>query len=251
MVAWKLWTSVPHVGLWEAVALVLGIDPSQLRHSSHGWMAGPGRGPVLEERSFPSRESHEAFEQALSFAERAANYSGPIHLRIGLAQGMNKRTAQVSLAEVVAFFVSCEWPAIPAPLLALVAAAASTPADYAAEPVAAAVPSIAPLGNATTPPPIETPDIADAFDGVDGQTAKQWRDKLGDVNNHQWALPARAEKARAPAKATWWPVAFAELLLARGASDESLNRAFLAEPKLKPWLPLWQEKRRDRNAFGQ
>lgn len=127
MVAWKLWTSVPHVALWEAVALVLGIEPSQLRHSPHGWMAGPGGGPMLEERSFPSRERHEAFQRALGFAERAANYSGPIHLRIGLAAGMNKRTAQVSLAEVVAFFVSCDWPDIPAPLLALVESDADIP----------------------------------------------------------------------------------------------------------------------------
>ena len=139
----------------------------------------------------------------------------------------------------------------PAPLLALVAADASTPAENADAPVAAAVPSIASLGKATTPPPLTTPEIADAFDGVDGKTAKQWRGKLGDVNNHQWLIEARAQKAPAPRPATWWPIAFAELLLARGASDESLYRAFVAAPKLKPWLALWQEKRRDRNAFGQ
>ena len=251
MITWKLWASVPTVELWEAVALVVAIEPRCLEPSAHGWMAGPGRGPFFTPRSFPSEAKRADFDKALSFAERAANAAGPTYLRTGLAVGMNKRTTQVSLAEVVAYFIGCDWPDIPAPLLALVAAAASTPADNAAEPVAAAVPSIAPLGKATTPRPIETPDIADAFDGVYGQTAKQWRDKLGDVNNHQWVLPARAEKARAPAKATWWPIAFAELLLARGASDESLNRAFLTALKLKPWLPLWQEKRRERNAFGQ
>ena len=101
------------------------------------------------------------------------------------------------------------------------------------------------------PPPLTTPDIADAFEGIEEQTAKQWRDKLGDVNNHQWVVTARAEKGRAPKPATWWPVAFAELLLARDASEESLNRAFITAPKLKPWLPLWQEKHRERNAFGQ
>lgn len=122
VIAWKLWTTVPHVKLWEAVALVLNIEPTSLEPLQDGWMAGPGRGPYFERRSFPKPELRDEFEKALSFAERGANYSGPIHLRIGLASGMNKRTAEVSLSEVVAFFASCEWPDIPAPLLALVPA---------------------------------------------------------------------------------------------------------------------------------
>jgi hypothetical protein len=101
-----------------------------------------------------------------------------------------------------------------------------------------------------TPPPLTTPELADAFDGVDGQTAQQWRRKLGDVKNHKWLLPARHEPATAPNAATWWPLLFAELLLARDVSAESLNRVFMTR-KLKPWLLLWQEKRRERNAFGQ
>ena len=116
-------------------------------------------------------------------------------------------------------------------------------ASEAAEPV--------PVNKATTPPPLTTPEIADAFDGIDGQTAKQWRDKLGDVNNHRWLIKARAQTAKAPKPATWLPIKFAELLLAREASIDSLNRAFVNAPKLKPWLPLWQEKRRERNAFGR
>ena len=141
MITWQLWASVPTVALWEAVALVLEIEPRSLEHSPHGWMAGPGRGPSFKPRSFPSEVKREGFDSALSFAERAANAAGPIYLRIGLAQGMNKRTAQVSLAEVVAFFVSCDWPDIPAPLLALVSAAAditappAMPVPTAAEPL--------------------------------------------------------------------------------------------------------------------
>lgn len=126
MVAWKLWTGLPHVALWEGVALVLEVDPRTLRHHPQGWMAGPGRGPIFEPRSFPSVEKQQRFDEALDFAERAANYAGPIHLRIGLASGMNKRTAQVSLSEVVAFFVGVEWPDIPPPLLALVESVAGT-----------------------------------------------------------------------------------------------------------------------------
>jgi len=101
-------------------------------------MAGPGRGPIFEPRSFPSREKSERFDEALDFAERAANAAGPIFLRIGLASRMNKRTAQVSLPEVVAFFVVVDWPDIPPPLLALVSSrAAIAPAE--AEGTAAAV----------------------------------------------------------------------------------------------------------------
>ena len=240
-ITWKLWATVPEVALWEAVALVLDIDPRSLQPLRDGWMAGPGRGPVFEPRSFPSEAKREGFDNALSFAERAAKVAGPI--------GMNKRTAQVSLAEVVAFFVSCEWPDIPAPLLALVSAAAEITAPPVV-PVPAAV-EPAPVSKETTPPPLTTPDIADAFDGIDGQTAKQWRDKLGDVNNHRWLIKARAQTAKAPKPATWLPIKFAELLLAREASIDSLNRAFVNAPKLKPWLPLWQEKRRERNAFGR
>jgi hypothetical protein len=113
------------------------------------------------------------------------------------------------LAEVVAFFVSCEWPDIPAPLLALVSAAGDTTTPPVV-PVPAAV-EPAPVSKETTPPLLTTPEIAEAFDGIGGQTAKQWRDKLGDVNNHQWLIDARAQKATAPKPATWWPIKFAEL----------------------------------------
>ena len=118
MIPWKLWASVPVVKLWEAVALVLEIEPSKLKPHPQGWMAGPGQGPVFEPRNFPSPQKQADFDKALSFAERAANFAGPIYLRTGLARGMNKRIALVSLAEVVAFFVGVDWPGIPAPLLA-------------------------------------------------------------------------------------------------------------------------------------
>ena len=138
MITWKLWARVPTVALWEAVALVLDIEPRSLEPSANGWMAGPGRGPFFTPRSFPSEAKRADFDKALSFAERAANAAGPIYLRTGLAVGMNKRTAQVSLAEVVAYFIGCDWPDIPAPLLALVSAAA----DMTAPPVVP-VPTVA------------------------------------------------------------------------------------------------------------
>ena len=131
MITWKLWASVPTVELWEAVALVVAIEPRCLEPSAHGWMAGPGRGPFFTPRSFPSEAKRADFDKALSFAERAANAAGPIYLRTGLAVGMNKRTAQVSLAEVVAYFIGCDWPDIPAPLLALLSAGVGSVAPKA------------------------------------------------------------------------------------------------------------------------
>ena len=131
MIPWKLWTSAPELELWEAVALVLDIEPRSLEPSANGWMAGPGRGPFFTPRSFPSEAKRADFDSALSFAERAANAAGPIYLPTGLAVGMNKRTAQVSLAEVVAYFIGCDWPDIPAPLLALLSAGVGSVAPKA------------------------------------------------------------------------------------------------------------------------
>ena len=129
---WKLWLNLPQVALWEGVALLLNIDPRSLKHSPQGWMAGPGTGPHFEPGSFPSPVKLTTFDDAMLLAARAANYAGPIHLRTGLAVGMNKRTALVALPEVVAFFVGCDWPDIPAPLLALVPTIAE-PAPAVAE----------------------------------------------------------------------------------------------------------------------
>ena len=119
-----------------------------------------------------------------------------------------------------------------------------------AEPVPSVNASIEPVKK-SEPPPLTTPEIAEAFDGIDGKTATQWRNWLGDVNNHKWLLPARAVQVTAPKSSTWWPIVFANLLLNREVSDDSLKCAFVNSPKLKPWLHLWQEQRRERNAFGQ
>jgi hypothetical protein len=106
--------------LWNAVALVLEISPSDLRPLRNGWMAGPGSGPLFEPLSFPSPEKRLAFDQALALAERATTYKGPIQLQPGSANRPNHRTAPVALHEVVAFFVSRRQPDIPERLMTLV-----------------------------------------------------------------------------------------------------------------------------------
>lgn len=119
---WKLWLNMPQVALWEGVALVQGIEPHGLRPLREGWMAGPGRGPFFEPRSFSTPGERKAFDDALLLADRAANHDGPpIHVR---RLSANKRTAMVSLAEVVAYFVGCNWEGIPEPLLELASRAA-------------------------------------------------------------------------------------------------------------------------------
>ena len=119
-------------------------------------------------------------------------------------------------------------------------------------PVAEPAPAGAAVGAAVAgPSSLTTPQIADAFDGIGGLSAKEWSDKLGDVNNHQWLLPARAARGSAPRPSTWWPLRFADLLEKRGTTHDSLNRAFLGQPALKPWLAEWQEAKRERNAFGE
>ncbi len=97
---------------------------------------------------------------------------------------------------------------------------AGAPTEPQAEPVAAE--------------PVQSPErtlktgaLADAFNGIMGVSAQQWRNRLGDLKHHLWLTPARATTAAAPTPATWWPLKFAELLLEREASAESLNRAFL------------------------
>lgn len=98
--------------------------------------------------------------------------------------------------------------------------------------------------------PLTSPQLADAFDGVE-LTVDKWRTKLGDTNNHQWLLPAQRSKGTAPNPSTWCPVAFADLLHKRGTKPAELNRCFLTVQALKPWLAEWQEATRERNNFGQ
>lgn len=117
--------------MWEAVALVLEIDPRSLREADLSGLGGyvplTNAGPVFARSSFPNEENRCRFDEALNFAERASAVVGPIHLSSGSGAGVNKRTALVSLAEVAAFFVDCDWPNIPAPLLALLSEPTAQP----------------------------------------------------------------------------------------------------------------------------
>ena len=138
---------MPTVALWQAVALVLDIDPLSLERQTDKGMAGHGPWPSFSARSFPSKAKRVDFDRAIRLAELAANFGGPIRLEVGGYPFVrNKRTAEVSLAETAAFFASLDWPDIPPPLLVLVE----------------------PAGDSVEPPKPETPPVSVV------KTVKRW-----------------------------------------------------------------------------
>jgi hypothetical protein len=64
-VDWTEWSYARDVKLWEAVALSLNIEPTKVRFSQHGWMAGPGH--VFTEEG-------DEFDKRLRMAGRALNH---------------------------------------------------------------------------------------------------------------------------------------------------------------------------------
>jgi hypothetical protein len=110
---WAFWRAMRTVKLWQACALVVGLDPDRLEHDPDGWMAGPGSGPMFDHRSFSSPQAKDRLDKAMRLAETACSYlQGPIFPK-GTPSPGSRRDMDVALAEVVAFFRSCEWTDIP------------------------------------------------------------------------------------------------------------------------------------------
>ena len=233
VIRWNLWMSVPLVELWQAVALVLNIEPTSLKRSGQEWMAGSGGGPIFEPQSFPSAIKRDDFSTALDFAERVTNVTGPIHLRDRLAVGMNKRTALVSLHEVVAYFVSCDWPDMPAPLVALLPHPGS--ANEGEQRVHAQPPK-----SATHPEPLTTGHIANCFAGL-GWDERGWRKPLGD--KPKWLQSCIKVEGRQGVRETAWnPVCIgAALHHQKGVAIRTVRARFQSHHLLKPWLESWQD----------
>lgn len=113
---WPFWKAMRTVKLWQACALIVGIDPDTLEPHPQAVMAGPGAGPVFDGKCFPSVDVRARFDKALRLAANAVSYmDGPIYPK-GQPRPGNIREKDVLLSEVVAFFVSCEWANIPEPL---------------------------------------------------------------------------------------------------------------------------------------
>ena len=114
MIDWKFWKSLPTLKLWEAVALLLQVDPEGLAKggSSSSW------NPQFDDRSFPSQAKYKEFDKTLSLAKRAANRDdGPIHVQRFQAAGSSRAVAEVRLADVVVYFSRLGAPSIPTELL--------------------------------------------------------------------------------------------------------------------------------------
>jgi hypothetical protein len=224
-----MWRGDHRVEIEQAVALTMDIDPT----------------PLLRVQDFITPESFPEDRRA-DFSKRQA----------ALKREFKGKTS-TTLSEAMDRVVEMKWSGLPPELVAMaVLPLPKPPQGVKALAIASdeATPTLGTLSEPVKkqePPPLTTAEIADAFDGINDTSATRWRKRLGDVNNHEWLLPARAVKASAPKSATWCPLVFAGLLLERKASGERLNRAFLNIPMLKPWLKLWQEQKRERSAFGQ
>ena len=226
---WSMWSGDQWPQIEEAVALTMDIDPAPL----------PRIQGFITPESFPEARQAEFSKRQLAL------------------QRLLPGRSSCMLSEAVDFAIERKWPGLPPELVGMAVLSPPMP-PQGVKALAIAPDEPAPtLGTLSEPvkkqepPPLTTPEIAEAFDGLGGYTTTQWRNFLGNVKNHKWLLPVRAARAKAPNPAAWWPLDLANLLLKRGESGDCLNRAFLNAPKLKPWQHLWQEQRRERNAFGQ
>ncbi len=90
-IRWPAWLALPHVELWQAVALSLGANPAEeLR-------AEIGRAPSRFSR-LPAE-----FHERLSLCKRALSLDGPIKPQGSLYRGMLGPACPVLIAEVAAF----------------------------------------------------------------------------------------------------------------------------------------------------
>lgn len=114
-VDWDFWRNMPHAMAWQACALSLNIDPDSMKHSAHGWMAGPGRGPFFEPSSFPSRDVEDQFDKRLRLLSARIT---KFHLH-SIIQGAPSH-CEIYLSEFAAWAVSeMKWDGLPPELVAL------------------------------------------------------------------------------------------------------------------------------------
>ncbi|MBN3848344.1 hypothetical protein G3N58_16115 [Paraburkholderia sp. Ac-20342] len=89
--------------------------------------------------------------------------------------------------------------------------------------------------------PIETPSIANAFDGLNQWDAAKWAKNLGD-GRAKWLKKARVGKGRkGAAAATWNPVIIALYLKDLGVPWLKLDAVF-KKAALKEWRSKWEEQ---------
>jgi len=93
---WQKWRHVPTARVWEVVALSLDIEPKQVRHSKHGWMA----------------ETH-LFDEGEEFADRVfvtcKNLGRDSPLKPTLIQMGHPEACEVSLVDFVQWTRLVGW----------------------------------------------------------------------------------------------------------------------------------------------
>lgn len=101
--------------------------------------------------------------------------------------------------------------------------------------------SVGPLTDAITAPPIPSPVIASAFDGLNGWDRMQWARNLGDPR--KWLEKARVGRGvkGAGGSAIWNPVTIALELHDKGTSLSKLDAVFRMR-SMKAWAVDWEEK---------
>lgn len=102
---WQFWRAMPHVKLWQACALAVGLDPDKLKPHPQGWMAGTGASSpvVIDDRSFRNLSERERYDKALRLASAGVSYmDGPIRPRGALVPCHHSRK-DVALSDVAQF----------------------------------------------------------------------------------------------------------------------------------------------------
>ena len=102
---WLFWKAMPHVKLWQACALAVGLDPDKLKPHPQGWQAGIGvSSPVMiDDRSFRNQEERGRFDKVLRLACAGVGYmDGPIRPRDALVPSHASRK-DVAIADVASF----------------------------------------------------------------------------------------------------------------------------------------------------
>ncbi|MFO1252270.1 MAG: hypothetical protein U1E77_14305 [Inhella sp.] len=242
-VKWQIWLNASEVRLWESVALICDIEPTSLAEDPNAWQDARRLRPYLLDSSFPSQRIRQRFDDALLLAERSATVQGPIRLASDVPPS-RRRMARVSLVDVLAFFVRCNWSGIPAELAALIGNPSSMQTD-AAEPPTAPVATF-PFGEAAAkkPTPLTTSQVAASFDGL-RYSAQGWKKPLGDKPKWLGACVAMAG-IRGVRETQWNPVLIGGALVRRGyVKANSVRGRFQSRPDLKPWLDEWKSYEAD------
>lgn len=153
---WPVWLTSTHVRLWEAAALVAGIEPQAVAQAD--------------------ARQQRALADAMAVLERSAPALNSVHEPLNQAQRSDWRMALVLLQEVAAFFASRNWPTLPEQLRQVSAAPTTT------TPVRTGTPRTAVAAGALAAPhaiawPLQKPARPQAYNQALYDLLKEMRDR--------------------------------------------------------------------------